>query len=87
MDELEKRIQRIEERNVGVENDKAWETSFTRKLLIMAFTYLAVGLFFSFIGITNAWINALVPVLAFFVSTFTMPFFKRAWLRSQGKKI
>ena len=35
MEELEKRIKKIEERNKKVENDKAWETCFLRKILII----------------------------------------------------
>jgi len=42
MKELEKRISKIEERNERVELDKAWETSWTRKLCIMILTYIVV---------------------------------------------
>ena len=40
--EIEKRIEKIEERNKRVELDKAWETSWTRKICIMILTYLIV---------------------------------------------
>ena len=42
MDELEKRIEAIEKRNKKVEIDKAWETSWTRRVCIMILTYIIV---------------------------------------------
>ena len=41
--DLEKRIKKIESRNRKVESDKAWELSYTRRALIVIFTYLAIG--------------------------------------------
>ncbi|MBI2515154.1 hypothetical protein HYV91_03175 [Candidatus Wolfebacteria bacterium] len=86
---IEERIQKIEERNKGVETDKAWETSWTRKLLLMAFTYLAVGVYLRAIEVPRPWINAIVPAIAFMMSTLTMPFFKKLWLKlfKQRKEI
>ncbi|MCL4400091.1 hypothetical protein M1506_02315 [Patescibacteria group bacterium] len=75
MNELEKRIQAVEERNRRVEGDKAWEVSWTRRGLIMVFTYLALGVYMWAIGISNPWLNAIVPAVAFVLSTLTMPFF------------
>ena len=83
MNELENRIQAVEERNRRVEGDKAWEVSWTRRGLIMVFTYLALGVYMWAIGISNPWLNAIVPAVAFVLSTLTMPFFKKWWL---GKK-
>ena len=87
MNELEKRIQAVEERNRRVEGDKAWEVSWTRRGLIMVFTYLALGVYMWAIGISNPWLNAIVPAVAFVLSTLTMPFFKKWWLvrREKGK--
>ena len=39
MKDLEKRIEAIEERNKRVELDKAWETSWTRKICIIVFYF------------------------------------------------
>lgn len=44
--ELENRILRLEERNKRVEVDKSWETSWTRKCLLIIFTYLAIAFYF-----------------------------------------
>lgn len=81
MEDLEQRIQKIEERNKRVETDKAWETSWTRRILLTVFTYLAIGVYLWVIKIPKPWINAVVPAVAFMLSTLTMPFFKRVWLK------
>ncbi len=79
--DLEQRISAIENRNERVERDKAWETSWARKALIALFTYLAVALYLAAIDINHAWLNAIVPTVGFTISTLTMPFFKRMWLK------
>jgi hypothetical protein len=79
--ELERRIKSIEERNKRVESDKAWETSYIRRALLVLFTYLAIGFYLQAISIPQPWFNALVPAVAFMLSTLTLPFFKRLWLR------
>jgi hypothetical protein len=87
MENLEERIKKIEERNEAVEIDKAWEVSYTRKFLILIFTYLVIGLYLSAINIERPWINAIVPAIGFMLSTLTMPFFKKLWIKhSAGNK-
>lgn len=81
MENLEQRIQIIEERNKKVESDKAWETSWTRRILLTAFTYLAIGIYLWAIKITRPWLNAIVPSVAFMISTLTVPFFKKLWIK------
>ena len=81
--DLEQRVQKIEERNKSVETDKAWETSWSRRGLLVLFTYLAVSLYLFAIGIPNPWLNAIVPAAGFLISTLTMPFFKKLWLRNR----
>lgn len=77
--DLEKRIVRIEDRNRRVEKDKAWETSYTRRGLLIIFTYLAIGFYLSAIKVSSPWLNAIVPSLAFWLSTLTLPFFRKIW--------
>ena len=77
----EKRLKNIEERNKKVEADKSWETSFTRRGLLTLFTYLAIGIYLRAVQIPQPWLNAIVPAVAFMLSTLTMPFFKRIWTR------
>lgn len=79
--QLEKEIEKIKERNRKVEGDKAWETSLTRRILLLTFTYLAIGVYLWAIGIPRPWLNAIVPAVAFMLSTLTIPFFKKLWLK------
>ncbi|MFA5050662.1 MAG: hypothetical protein WC499_00910 [Patescibacteria group bacterium] len=81
MENLEQKIQKIEERNKKVETDKAWETSWTRRILLTIFTYLSIGIYLWVIKISRPWLNAIVPAVAFMISTLTMPFFKKLWLK------
>jgi hypothetical protein len=83
---LEERVKKIEERNKKVELDKAWETSWSRKILIAVFTYLAISLYFLVVGISNPWINAIVPTVGFLLSTLTLSFFKNLWAKFIYKK-
>ena len=83
---LEERIKKIEERNKLVEQNKAWETSWTRKLLLIIFTYLAIALYLKFIVGINPWINAVVPSIGFLLSTLTLPWFKELWTKYIYKK-
>lgn len=80
IENLEQKIQQIEQRNQRVEADKAWETSWTRRLLLALFTYLAISIYLWAIDLPRPWINAIVPAVAFMISTLTMPWFKKVWL-------
>jgi len=77
--QLEDRISKIEWRNKKVETDKAWETSWPRRVLLFVFTYLAIGLYLDAISVNQPWLNAVVPSVGFLLSTLTLPFFKRLW--------
>lgn len=84
--DLEKRITAIEKRNRSVEANKAWETSWTRKIILIIFTYLSIALYLKFIVHINPWINAIVPALGFLLSTLTLPWFKTLWQKYIYKK-
>lgn len=77
--DLEDEIEKIKDRNKRVEAGKAWETSWTRKILVSVFTYFVVAFFFLFAGVSDPFINAIVPALAFILSTASLPFFKNFW--------
>lgn len=83
---IEERIELIENRNKNVEKDKDWETSYTRKVLIAFFTYLAIALYLKFIVGIDPWINAIVPSVGFLLSTLTLPYFKTLWKKYIYKK-
>jgi len=76
---IEERLSRIESRNGKVEADKAWETSWTRRIAIMVLTYLVVSAYLAFVVHIDPWINALVPVIGFLLSTLTIEFIKNRW--------
>lgn len=77
--QLEKEIAEIKKRNLSVEVDKAWETSWLRRILVAVFTYLSIGIYMWAINIDRAWLNAIVPTLGFLLSTLTLPYFKSIW--------
>lgn len=79
IEELKREITLIKERNKRVEKDKVWETSYTRRFLLILFTYLAIGFYLQAIKISNPWLNAIVPAVGFLLSTLTLPFFKKVW--------
>jgi len=81
-----KEISAIKERNARVEADKAWETSKARKIVIAVLTYLVIVLFFFAAGLPNPLVNALVPTVGFMLSTLSLPWFKRAWIKKIYKK-
>jgi hypothetical protein len=76
----------IKQRNARVEADKAWETSWTRRSLITAGTYIIVSLYLLVLGVENYWLHALVPTGGFLLSTLSLPIVKNMWLKSLYKK-
>lgn len=80
IEELKKEIDSIKARNKKVEADKAWETSWTRKFLILVLTYIVIVIFFFVLKLPDPFMNAVVPSVAFLLSTMTVPLFKKWWL-------
>ena len=80
MKQLEQRIAKIEKRNKRVETDKAWETSWTRRICIMILTYLVVVAYSYIIReCDNILLSSLVPVLGFLLSTLSVKAVRRLW--------
>ncbi|MCR4313776.1 MAG: hypothetical protein NUV84_00835 [Candidatus Uhrbacteria bacterium] len=84
---LESRLAQIESRNQRVELDKAWETSWTRRLLLTLFTYLALGIYMWTIGISRPFLNSIVPAVGFMISTFTLPWLKQQWMERCSRHV
>ncbi|HBB49870.1 TPA: hypothetical protein DCZ50_03225 [Candidatus Nomurabacteria bacterium] len=80
IENLGKEIEAIKERNLRVEVDKAWETSYFRILLITVITYIIAAFLLYFIGANNFLLGALVPAIGFFLSTQTLPAIKKWWI-------
>ena len=83
---LAEEITTLKERNMRVESDKAWETSLARKISIAILTYFVVVIFFFVIQTPNPFINALVPVIGFSLSTLSISLIKRFWIEYVYKK-
>ena len=82
--ELEKRVEKIEERNKKVELNKAWETSMTRRICIMVLTYLVVLAYLFLVDkINNIFLSALVPVIGFTLSTLSLGLVRKAWEKNK----
>ena len=86
LNHIENEIREIKQRNKRVELDKAWETSKTRILIISVMTYIIIALFLRAAQVHYPWTNAIVPTLAFAISTFTLPLFRGWWVRKKKKK-
>ncbi|MBO5180039.1 MAG: hypothetical protein J6B87_06820 [Clostridia bacterium] len=79
-EELENEIIKIKERNKKVELDKAWETSWTRKICICILTYIIVVTYSHLINkINNIWLSSLVPVIGFALSTLSLKLIRNVW--------
>lgn len=78
--ELENEIESIKQRNKRVEIDKAWETSWTRKIAICILTYLIV-IAYSYLvrNHDNIFLSSLVPVIGFTLSTLSLKFIRKIW--------
>lgn len=83
--ELVKRLEKIEARNARVETDKAWETSWTRRISITVLTYIFVLLYLFFIGNKDPWINAVVPAAGFLLSTLAVSRIKEIWRNNANR--
>ncbi len=78
--ELEEEILKIKERNKKVELDKAWETSWVRKICIMVLTYIVV-IIYSYVikEFDNIFLSSLVPVIGFTLSTLSLRLVRKIW--------
>ena len=79
-------IEAIKERNLKVEADKAWETSWTRKIIITLLTYIIVMTYLTCIGMKQVYLHALVPAGGYFLSTLSLPYFKQYWIKNIYKQ-
>lgn len=80
IEKLREEIEAIKIRNERVEANKAWETSWTRRISIAVLTYAVVCLFFIYIGVKNPFINAIAPVIGFLLSTISISLIQSWWL-------
>jgi len=81
----EKDVQAIIERNKKVEADKAWETSWTRRMFIAVITYFIAVIYMRYAGLGNPLLGAFVPTGGYLLSTFSLPILKELWLRNRAE--
>jgi hypothetical protein len=84
-EEISKEIAAIKERNKKVEIDKAWEISVTRRFSISIFTYIIATAWLLIIKDDKPFLKALLPVVGYVLSTFSLPFVKEWWSRQRRK--
>lgn len=77
---LEERVKKIEQRNKRVEQDKAWETSWTIRICIMVLTYI-IFVIYSYIikKFDNVFLSSLVPVIGF---TLSISLIRKIWVKN-----
>ena len=78
--DLNKEIEEIKKRNKRVELDKAWETSWTRKICICIITYIVVVAYSYMVrNYDNIFLSSLVPVIGFTLSTLSLKYVRKIW--------
>ena len=78
--DLIEEIEKIKERNKRVELDKAWETSWTRRICICILTYIIVITYTYLIRkYDNILLSSLVPVIGFTLSTLSLKYIRKFW--------
>ena len=84
--ELEKEVNEIKERNKKVESNKAWETSFVRKICIIVLTYITV-IIYSYIirEYDNILLSSLVPVIGFTLSTLSLNIIRKIYEKNKNQ--
>ena len=83
---LEKEVELLKERNLIVESEKAWEVSLTRRLFIAISTYIIAGVWLIVINDSFPWLKAFVPAVGYLFSTLSLPFIKKWWIKNQSKR-
>jgi hypothetical protein len=83
LQEIERQLEIIKQRNARVEADKAWEASRVRVGAICVITYLVTSAFLYVMGAQRFWLHALVPPCGFFLSTRSLRLIKRWWIESR----
>ncbi len=76
--DLNKEIEEIKNRNKRVELDKAWETSWTRKICICILTYVVVVIYSYIVrNYNNIFLISIVPVIGFTLSTLSLKYVRK----------
>ncbi len=85
LEQLQAEISSIKGRNARVEREKAWETSWQRKIGIIVTTYFVMILAFWALGNEKPFLNALIPTLGYGLSTLSMEWVKKLFIGNESK--
>ncbi|MDQ3018303.1 MAG: hypothetical protein M3Q64_00295 [bacterium] len=85
--EIQLELQNILQRNQRIGLDKAWETSLARKLSIGLITYIIAVVVMCFLKVERYYLNALIPVIGYLLSTLSLPLVKKYWTKHYYEKI
>jgi len=83
IENLENEIEKIKARNRRVENDKAWEISWTRRIFISVSTYIVISIFLIIAKVDKPFLSSIIPALAYLLSTFSLSILKNRWIKNQ----
>ncbi|MGB4101208.1 MAG: hypothetical protein WBK91_04810 [Alphaproteobacteria bacterium] len=80
MQELQLRIDAIEERDARVAAEVAWEVSWVKRGWIAIVTYFCTALVLRLVDHHDVLVPSLVPVLGYLLVTLAMPHIRVWWL-------
>ena len=80
LERLEKDLDEIKQRNLRVEADKAWEVSSLRISSLCLITYFIACILLYVLGSERFWLNALGPVIGFYLSSQSLTGIKTWWI-------
>jgi putative acetyltransferase len=79
-------VEALKLRNIKVEADKAWEISWTRRVLVAAITYIVVAAWLAMLGVHHHMLHALVPIAGYLLSIAVLPMLKTLWVEKIYRK-
>lgn len=83
IERLQAEITALKERNKRVEADKAWETSFIRKISIGFLTYGVMVVVMVTLQVENAFVSACIPTIGYLLSTISLSKVKSWWIKKK----
>lgn len=86
LEECSKELEEIKKRNIRVESDKAWETSWVRRLFIAVVTYVIAWVWMVLIHEAIPYLKAFVPVAGYLLSTLSLSLVKQWWMGNREKR-
>ena len=74
---IEERLSELEARNEKVDSDKRWERHPARIIMIVLLTYIFAVLFIWLADVSNPFLGATVPAVAFSISLLSANFIRK----------